>query len=405
MSAGTGPTPGGRNHLRKLCPDVRCAARRPYLPIPRIETESAASVRAGSCAGTAHFAEQPSLCEAYVAGHRGRRGAHGGGDLVVCHPAEIMQLNDLREPRFELQQALERLIERDDIDFDQRRCRARFLCDQIANAGIAFEARARLRMIHQYPAHQPRGQRKKVSAVLQIDIRLNQAKKRLVYDRGGLQRVAAAFLAHMAPRQATQFVVHQWGQAVECLGLAGAPFSEQLREIGRDLHRHYSQPRKGFGSRHRLRLSPKHTLFGNVRGITIDCRLSKQTTHVVSATSVFGNFSIGSNHYESQSNRFGSGLCGSKFRFCRYGHTADPAAARKSAGHTAHPAAARKSAGYTTDPAAARKRAGYTAHPAAACKRAGYTAHPAAACKRAGYTAHPAAACKRAGYTAHPAAA
>src|ERR1700719_3896041 len=106
MSAGTGPRPVDRNHLRKLCPDVRCAARRPYPPIPRIETESAASVRAGSCAGTAHFAEQPSLCEAYVAVHSGCGCAHGGRDLVVCHPAEIVQLDDLREPWFELQQAL-----------------------------------------------------------------------------------------------------------------------------------------------------------------------------------------------------------------------------------------------------------------------------------------------------------
>src|ERR1700720_1164919 len=121
MSAATGPTPVGRNHLRKPCPDVRCAARRPYPPIARRETESAASVPAGSCAGSAHFAEKPSLWEGYVAVQGGCRCAHGGRDLVVCHPAEIMQLDDLREPRFELQQALERLIERDDIDFDQRR--------------------------------------------------------------------------------------------------------------------------------------------------------------------------------------------------------------------------------------------------------------------------------------------
>jgi len=41
-----------------------------------------------------------------------------------------MQLDDLCEPRLELQQALERLIQRDDIDGEFRRRQCRFSADR-----------------------------------------------------------------------------------------------------------------------------------------------------------------------------------------------------------------------------------------------------------------------------------
>ena len=43
-----------------------------------------------------------------------------GGDLLVGHSAEIMQLDDLRQPRLELHQVFQRIVQRHDVDFHAR---------------------------------------------------------------------------------------------------------------------------------------------------------------------------------------------------------------------------------------------------------------------------------------------
>src|SRR5258708_25692622 len=83
----------------------------------RTATESAASVRVESCRpSAADFIEQPGARQPDVAMHgRGRR-ADRSGDLVVCQAAEIAQLNDLGQTRFQLLYALEGIIERAHVE-------------------------------------------------------------------------------------------------------------------------------------------------------------------------------------------------------------------------------------------------------------------------------------------------
>ena len=105
-------------------------------------------------------------------------------------------------------------------------------------------------------AHQPRGQGKEMGAILQRNIRLDQSQKRFVHHRGRLQRMAAAFGAHVAAGQTAQLVVDQRRQPLQRLRVTGAPFGQQLREIGRDLHRVLSSLQTKSGGRPRLQEFP-----------------------------------------------------------------------------------------------------------------------------------------------------
>src|SRR5216683_5850144 len=94
---------------RRRSPSAPCDRRRLRLSVARTATESAASVRAESCRpSAADLVEQPGAREPYIAMHgRGRR-ADRRGDLVIRQAAEIVQLNDLGQARFELLEAFER---------------------------------------------------------------------------------------------------------------------------------------------------------------------------------------------------------------------------------------------------------------------------------------------------------
>ena len=87
------------------------------------------------------------------------------GDLFIGQAAEIMQLDDLRQARLELNQALERVVERDHIEI-HRRSGVDTVGKHVPHAGVAFGAGARLGVIDQDAAHQPRGKRKKMLSVL-----------------------------------------------------------------------------------------------------------------------------------------------------------------------------------------------------------------------------------------------
>src|SRR5258708_36631598 len=94
--------------------------------------------------------------------HSGGRGAGCLGDLFVGESAEIVQLNDLCKSRFELYQALEGVVERDDAEICGRK--------QVQFAGVALDAGARLGMVDTDAAHEPAGQREEMRPVLQGNI-------------------------------------------------------------------------------------------------------------------------------------------------------------------------------------------------------------------------------------------
>src|SRR5260370_16399400 len=96
---------------RRRSPNAPFVRWSPYRSFARTATESAASVRVESCGpSAADFVEQPGARQPDVAMHGCGRRADRSGDLVVRQAAEIVQLNDLGQPRFQLPQALQGII-------------------------------------------------------------------------------------------------------------------------------------------------------------------------------------------------------------------------------------------------------------------------------------------------------
>src|SRR6202453_3926550 len=92
-------------------------------------------------------------------------------------------------------------------------------------------------MIDQNAAHEPRGQREEMTAILQCDIRLNQTHKGLMNHRRRLKGMAASLRPHVAARKTAKFVIYQRRQTFQRLGMTRSPLGQQLREVGRYLHR------------------------------------------------------------------------------------------------------------------------------------------------------------------------
>src|SRR5450432_865675 len=102
-------------------------------------TESVASVREESCRlSAADFIEQPGPREPDVAMHRRRRCTYRFGDLVVGQSTKIMQLDHLGQSRLHLLQALEGVIERDDVEVGRRQRLAHVFGDKLSRTGIAL---------------------------------------------------------------------------------------------------------------------------------------------------------------------------------------------------------------------------------------------------------------------------
>src|SRR6266404_694386 len=224
-----------RNHAVRYRPDRSLPDAPRALPalnrrLPRTVIGSSASARAESYGSVrTHLVEQPGAREPDVAMHGRGRGAGCLGDLFVGETTEIVQFNDLRKPGFELHQALERVVERDDIETRGWK--------QVRFARIALDAGARFGMIDQDAAHEPGGKGEEMRPVLQRDIGLNETQERLVHHRGCLQGMAAALPTHVVAGEAPQFVIDQRRQALQRLRVTRSPLGQQLCEVCRRSHR------------------------------------------------------------------------------------------------------------------------------------------------------------------------
>src|SRR6202789_2586489 len=92
-------------------------------------------------------------------------------------------------------------------------------------------------MIDQNAAHEPRGQREEMTAILQCDIRLNQPHEGLMNHRRRLKAMAGSLRPHVAARKTAKLVIYQRSQTLQRLRMGGPALGHQLREVGRDLHR------------------------------------------------------------------------------------------------------------------------------------------------------------------------
>src|SRR5882672_3226510 len=144
MPAATPRSCAGRYHSGRSLPNAPRAPLALSRLLPRTAIGSSASAPARSCgAARADLMEQPGAREPDITMHGRRRGSGRLCNLFVGQAAEIMQFDDLRETRFELHQALEGIVERNDIKVRGRQ-RVRVDGNNLPGAGIAFDSRARL---------------------------------------------------------------------------------------------------------------------------------------------------------------------------------------------------------------------------------------------------------------------
>ena len=87
-------------------------------------------------------------------------------------------------------------------------------------------------MVHQDAAHQPRGHREEVRAVLPRHVvRIDQPQIGLVDERRRLEAVPDALAGHAAPRDLVELVMDERNQLLEGGFIALAPREEERRHL------------------------------------------------------------------------------------------------------------------------------------------------------------------------------
>ena len=184
--------------------------------------------------------QEPRAGEVPVALDRRDGDLKGLRRLALGEPAEVPQLNDLRGSGIERAEALQRLVD----------------CQQVdrIEAGIArVDAGKRLfvkaspslggphtpRVVHQHAAHLLREYGQKMATVLPVDVCAPaEPKIRLVDKAGRRESVFGTLAAHVARRELAQFGVDDCQQFGPGLFVSRAPAAKENREVWRiDVHR------------------------------------------------------------------------------------------------------------------------------------------------------------------------
>jgi hypothetical protein len=84
----------------------------------------------------------------------------------------------------------------------------------------------------EYPAHHLRGEREEVSAVLPFNpLNIDQAEKSFVDQRRGLEGMPLSFVHHAPLGDSLEFGVENRSQLFEGVPVAGAPGTQQPRDV------------------------------------------------------------------------------------------------------------------------------------------------------------------------------
>ena len=149
--------------------------------------------------------------------------------LYHAQAAEVAELDDLRLARIEPSQRGERVLKGHQRGRFRGREDERFVQRQIRHAAAALPPAPLARVIHQDVAHQPGGHAEELCPALPIHLRMiHQLEIGFVDQRGGLQGMAGALLAHVAVGDAPQFAFHERDQPVQTLLVPGPPAEEQF---------------------------------------------------------------------------------------------------------------------------------------------------------------------------------
>ena len=182
--------------------------------------------------GRAMHAPAPSVASRW----RGR--AHRLGGFFDREPAEEAELDDARLVGVERRQALERGVERHEIEASVRRRLPAALVERDARlAAAAFERVPRAGPLDQDLTHRVRGNRAEVRPVLPaIGTILQKTKVGFVHERGRLQRLSGTFPTQVVRRQTPQLAIDERHQRLERRPIAAAGPRDELVERRRVGH-------------------------------------------------------------------------------------------------------------------------------------------------------------------------
>src|SRR5262245_39737974 len=178
--------------------------------------QSGVKVSQASHSGSELFRE-PRPRNGPVALHRRGRDPHRFGGLLDREAAEEPQLDDARLARVELGEAIERRVERDEIDRPLGGGRVEAFVEGDARlSAAALECVARARPLDQDLPHGVRRDRAEVRAVLPpLGTILQQLQVGLVDERSRLQRLSRTFPLEIVRGEASKLGVHERHQRLE----------------------------------------------------------------------------------------------------------------------------------------------------------------------------------------------
>src|SRR5262249_23757106 len=152
--------------------------------------------------------------------------------FLDAQAAEEAQLDDEALASVDRGQTAQRAIECEQVQVARWRGDDRFLEGNSLQGAAAFAVSARSGMIDEHAAHEACGNGDEVRAILPGQAPgVDQPDERLVDERGGLQRMAAALAAHVRAGEAPQLTVDQRQQALERVLVAAAPRAKQLGRV------------------------------------------------------------------------------------------------------------------------------------------------------------------------------
>ena len=153
--------------------------------------------------------------------------------LALGEPAEVPQLNDLRGSGIERAEALQRLVDCQQVDrIEAGIARVGAGKRLFVKASPSLGRPHTPRVVHQHAAHLLREYGKEMATVLPVDVCAPAEPKIRLVDKAGRRKgVFATLAAHVACRQLAKLGIHDRQQFGPGLFVSGAPAGQENRDV------------------------------------------------------------------------------------------------------------------------------------------------------------------------------
>jgi len=176
---------------------------------------------------------EPRLGELPIAHDGVGRDLDDCGRFLDGEAAEETQFNHAALALVEGRQRLQRIVESDEVMTRFGGNRQGFVEIGSACHAAALRRKPAARVIDKNLPHHAAAQRMEMHAIANGNrFALQEAEKRFVDERGGLQRVSGALVRHVVDGDTVQLPVHERNQPLESGVIAFAPLDEQAGDIG-----------------------------------------------------------------------------------------------------------------------------------------------------------------------------